>query len=66
MDNWNSSSSFPIALYNLRFELKEWNKNSFGDIFCHNKKVLARLAGIQRALQTSSNSFLVRLEAELL
>ncbi|CAI9092439.1 OLC1v1027668C1 [Oldenlandia corymbosa var. corymbosa] len=44
----------------------DWNFNTFGNIYNRNKRVLARLGGIQRARQHYTNLKLQWLEAELL
>ena len=42
-----------------------WNREVFGNIFQRKKRVLARLRGIQKALETHSTCRLRALELEL-
>lgn len=62
---WSSSSSSSQALESLKSEALIWNKTCFGNIFLNKNRILRRLEGTQRALSSSPNSFLVKLEKDL-
>ncbi|OMO53258.1 reverse transcriptase [Corchorus capsularis] len=46
--------------------VRVWNRETFGNVFIKNKKLLARIQGIQKALCDHHNSFFVDLEKELI
>lgn len=62
---WSSSSSSSEALLTLKDEAFKWNKACFGNIFQKKSSILRRLEGTQRALSSSPNPFLVKLENDL-
>ncbi|OMO68562.1 reverse transcriptase [Corchorus capsularis] len=64
-DAWNSAESLNHSLSHLREALGIWNKNTFGNIHRRKRLLMARLGGVQRALETRPNPFLYRLEKEL-
>lgn len=45
--------------------LNQWNRSTFGNVFHRKKKLMARLGGIERALEISLNDFLVNLQENL-
>ena len=42
-----------------------WNKDVFGNVFTRKKIIMARLLGVQKALTSRLNPFLIRLENKL-
>ena len=46
-------------------KIKAWNRDDFGNIIHRKKRILARLGGIQKALESYPNSNLTQLELEL-
>lgn len=62
---WNSSCSSSEALNTLKVEALTWNKKHFGNIFFNKHRILKRLEGIQRALSSNPNPFLINLERVL-
>lgn len=46
-------------------EASLWNKNQFGNIFTNKKRIMARLNGVQRAMENNPSSFLIHLENQL-
>ncbi|OMO73363.1 Endonuclease/exonuclease/phosphatase [Corchorus olitorius] len=65
LDAWNSSDSLTYSLSHLRMVLDDWNKNKFENIHRKKRFLLARLGGVQHALESRPNPFLYRLEKEL-
>ena len=63
---WERNSRLLDAINVFTQEVKEWNKNQFGNIFYRKKNLMSRLNGIQRALALRPSDFLVQLENELL
>lgn len=53
------------ALAELRDKLKEWNKNTFGNVFRRKKRNSLRLAGVERALESRTTEGLLKLEFKL-
>jgi hypothetical protein len=52
-------------LSNLTPRLKDWNKDTFGNIFKRKKELLSRLNGIQNSPHYGYNEFLDKLEKDL-
>ncbi|GAU35182.1 hypothetical protein TSUD_319920 [Trifolium subterraneum] len=64
-DKWGEERELIHQLYNLTPHLKEWNKDTFDNIFKRKKELLARLNVIQRSANYGYSSFLDSLEKEL-
>ncbi|XP_015933190.1 uncharacterized protein LOC107459476 [Arachis duranensis] len=64
--SWNQNNHFYQNLKTLTQKLKVWNKEIFGHILKKKRRILNRLEGIQRNDAYGRNSFLQRLEKELL
>lgn len=43
-----------------------WNKDVFGNVFTRKKIIRARLLGVQKALTSRLNPFLIRLQTSLM
>ena len=43
-----------------------WNKDVFGNVFTRKKIIMARLLGVQKALTSHLNPFLIRLQTSLM
>ncbi|XP_038715030.1 uncharacterized protein LOC120008723 [Tripterygium wilfordii] len=63
--SWETIGDYVRAAESFVRKVKEWNHNIFGDIFKKKRRLLARLAGIQRALEVHKSSNLARIEIEL-
>lgn len=50
-DAWSSTDSFSTNLQNLQNKLKVWNKEVFGNIFKEKRIILARIEGIECAME---------------
>ena len=64
-DAWNSLVVLPNRMTKFTKKARVWNKEVFRNIFHHKKRVVTRLRGVQTALSTNPNNFLVGLEKEL-
>ena len=62
---WTSLTRLSVVVSTFVDKVRIWNKNIFGNLFQHKKRVLARLGGIQATLSINPNNFLVDLEREL-
>lgn len=62
---WDSSVDVCSAMNIFTSKIKRWNHEVFGNIFHRKAKLLSRINGTQRALETRSCPFLVQLEKEL-
>ena len=62
---WNNDIDFVEALANFSKKVKEWNVSMFGNIHSRKARVLARIGGLQKALETHSTTNLRWLEIEL-
>lgn len=49
----------------LTEKLREWNKDTFGNIFQQKRRLFARIEGIQLALERKYSTFLHNLETDL-
>uniref|UniRef100_A0A2C9UFL8 Endonuclease/exonuclease/phosphatase domain-containing protein n=2 Tax=Manihot esculenta TaxID=3983 RepID=A0A2C9UFL8_MANES len=61
----NSFTDILDSIKNLALDLCLWNRNSFGNIFSRKKRILARIAGIQKTLSTGGPQHLLKLELKL-
>ncbi|XP_075636657.1 uncharacterized protein LOC142608883 [Castanea sativa] len=65
-NSWSTHSRDVIlAMDDFTHRVKDWNSNSFGNIFHRKKRILARLSGVQKSLCFNHNPFLRNLEVEL-
>ncbi|GAU43787.1 hypothetical protein TSUD_378120 [Trifolium subterraneum] len=64
-DKWSGGSNLVHRLHDLTPQLKEWNKETFGNIFKRKQELLARLNGIQNSSNYGYSNFLDTLEREL-
>ena len=64
-EQWNREIDFVDALSNFSHKAKEWNFSVLGNIHSRKARVLARIGGLQRALETHSTPNLRKLEVEL-
>ncbi|XP_052289997.1 uncharacterized protein LOC127899892 [Citrus sinensis] len=62
---WNSNVPYIAAAQTFTSEVIQWNKDCFGNIFHKKMRLLARLGGIQRALEVYDSKSLHRLEWKL-
>ncbi|XP_075670276.1 uncharacterized protein LOC142640060 [Castanea sativa] len=62
---WANSIPLARAVEEFPIKARAWNINIFRNLFHRKKRVLARLKGVQVALSSSPNNFLVDLEQEL-
>ena len=64
-DKWGRGSDLIHTLNELTPSLKEWNHDTFGNIFKRKRELLARLNGIQNSPNYGYSNFLENLEKEL-
>lgn len=64
--NWAQDTELNEAITEFIEAIKKWNKEIFGNIFERKKRILARLVGIQRSLETTASSSLSNLEKRLI
>lgn len=62
----NLNGDFCSKVKDLSTALSRWNKDVFGHLFHKKKRLLARIAGIQKARDRFENPFLINLEADLI
>ncbi|EOY08302.1 Uncharacterized protein TCM_022640 [Theobroma cacao] len=63
--NWDSSSDIQGALKKFSDSAHVWNREVFGNIFSEKKRILARLLGIEKELETRQSRYLQELEVKL-
>ncbi|XVF27194.1 hypothetical protein REPUB_Repub14bG0086100 [Reevesia pubescens] len=63
--NWLSEDPLHDSLLSFQEVVSKWNKEVFGNIFKKKRRLLARIQGVQKALEVHANSFLYRLEQRL-
>lgn len=64
--SWNGQLRTPEALKLLRFQLKKWNKDIFGDVHKKKEKLMAEIKLVQDALELSQTDVMLEKEEELL
>lgn len=60
---WNNSKGLAKSIDSFSKEATLWNKNHFGNIHYKEKRILARLCGIQKALSNNPCAPLLTLES---
>lgn len=63
--NWDNNQSILSNTKHLAQCLRRWNRNSFGNIHAHKRRMLARLEGIQNILGKSHHTGLIKLENKI-
>ena len=61
----NPSNSLDKIIQNFIEKVSQWNKNVFGNAFKGKNKILAKINGLQRVLNSSNSKTLKRLEKSL-
>ncbi|CAL1413222.1 unnamed protein product [Linum trigynum] len=64
-ENWNVDGDFNQGLKDISTKLQEWNRLTFGIIGHCNKRLLARIQGVQTKIATSPSPGLFKLQAKL-
>ncbi|KAF3971046.1 hypothetical protein CMV_005325 [Castanea mollissima] len=64
-DAWAGNISLINAVELFTITAKKWNKEVFGNLFYRKRRVEARLKGVQSALASNLNNFLLELEYSL-
>ena len=64
-NSWPRNVNFVQAIEQFRSRALDWNKHNIGNINSWKEKVLARIGGLQRALESHSTPNLRKLENEL-
>ena len=64
-ESWDQNLHYLNAANKFHLKVTEWNKRCFGNIFWRKKCLLARLGGIQRALESYYSKGLLNLEKQL-
>lgn len=62
---WDQASSLDQSISSFTTLAVTWNKEVFGNLFARNKKILAYLNGVQKAIATRPSTFLLSLDQEL-
>ena len=62
---WKNDVDYNVLVKEFTGKIDHWNKNEFGNIFKRKKKILARLNGIQKSLESHHSSNLLKLETQL-
>lgn len=63
--NWSPHADWNRQMKSFQDAVKDWNKNTFGNIFAQKHKLLRRLHGISRSFGRGPNDFLEQLQKEL-
>lgn len=64
---WHQSNlSLPELLPAMVQATKDWNLHTFGNLFRNKRRLLTRIAGIQKALDRGPSHFLIELERDLI
>ena len=63
---WSHTTELSEAIRRFTRDAKVWNKSHFGNVFAKNKRLMARLNGIQRAMAITPSASLLDLEKNLL
>ncbi|GLT60154.1 hypothetical protein SLA2020_329350 [Shorea laevis] len=66
INSWNPDVSLHNALTIFTREVQNWNQQVFGNIFHRKRRLLARLYGVQKLLETQPQPSLFALETHLL
>ena len=64
-DNWHKNLPHSQAASNFTSKVVNWNREIFGNIFKRKKQLLARIGGVQKALENKPIHSLYRLETKL-
>ena len=57
--------NLPDAIFVFTSKALRWNKGVFGNVFTRKKIIMARLLGVQKALPSRPNPFLINLQNKL-
>ena len=64
-ESWGDLAPFDMAVNSFTIKARTWNKEVFGNIFVRNKKIAAKLSGIQVAISNRPSQSLIDLEKDL-
>ncbi|XP_028790095.1 uncharacterized protein LOC114746079 [Neltuma alba] len=65
-DTWKDENSLSNNIQAFRHSAASWNRDTFGEIGIRKRRLTARLAGLQKALESKPHSaFLIKLNREL-
>ena len=64
-EEWHVNAEYAQNVNNFTDKVGKWNRDVFGNIFRRKQKILARLGGIQRALENHNSRNLISLETQL-
>ena len=62
---WKKDVDYNVSVKEFTDKIDHWNKNEFGNIFKWKRKILARLGGIQKALESYHSDNILNLETHL-
>lgn len=62
---WRDSEGYFQAAHVFVDKVSKWNRDNFGNIFKRKRRILARLNGIQRAMECFDSKGLLKLESKL-
>lgn len=63
---WSRNENLFEATSKFSRDVADWNHTHFGNIFAKKRRTVARLNGVQKAMVTRPNTFLITLERKLL
>ena len=63
--SWDRNVTYMEAANLFRLKVMDWNRQQFGNIFWRKRRLMARLGGIQRALEKYTSKGLLELELKL-
>lgn len=58
-------SNLEGAISGFITKAQRWNRDVFGNVFVKKRQIMSRLLGIQKALATRPNSFLINLQEQI-
>lgn len=64
-NTWDHYPDWVPRMQHFQQAVKDWNKNTFGNIFIRKREILRRLNGISRALARGPNDFLENVQSQL-
>ena len=64
-ESWDSNINMFDSFFSFQEKSRQWNKDVFGHIGKEKRRLLARIGGIERAIDRRHNPFLLDLEIKL-
>lgn len=64
-ETWNQQPALGTTLQIFQERVQKWNRETFGNVFKRKRRLLGRIIGIQKAIETTPRTSLFELEARL-